>query len=274
MVLPELLLKYPLGRAILSHAVFKMHKKTKARLLTQSNVEDILKNNHLPSVSEQIENLIIYLGDHHLIPGEDISFKHDEFIAPSGAVSGANESFLLQSMDGEGILKCDYHAQGGTIVITYKGWEFYDNLKRGAINSRKAFMAMPFGDERLDNIFNNVFKKAVEETGYVLFRLDEVEKAGLIDDNMRVAIATSRFLIAELTNNNNGAYWEAGYAEGLGKPVIYTCERSSFEKNKTHFDTNHHLAVLWDENGLDDASKKLKSTIRATLLAEAKREDD
>ena len=71
-------------------------------------------------------------------------------------------------------------------------------------------------------------------------------KAGSIDERLRVEIRRSRFLIADLTDRNAGAYWEAGFAEGLGKPVIYTCEKSVFEEEKTHFDTNHMHTVLWD----------------------------
>jgi nucleoside 2-deoxyribosyltransferase len=83
------------------------------------------------------------------------------------------------------------------------------------------------------------------------------------------------FLIADLTDHNNGAYWEAGYAEGLGKPVIYTCRKDVFEdkENTTHFDTNHHLTVVWEHDKLDDAVKQLKATIRATLPENAKMED-
>jgi nucleoside 2-deoxyribosyltransferase len=86
---------------------------------------------------------------------------------------------------------------------------------------------------------------------------------------LRVEIRTSRFLIADLTHGNQGAYWEAGFAEGLGKPVIYTCEKSQFEIYKTHFDTNHHLTVKWDKEQPEEFKKKLKDTIRATLPDEA-----
>jgi len=74
-------------------------------------------------------------------------------------------------------------------------------------------------------------------------------------------------LISDLTHRNPGAYWEAGYAEGLGKPVIYTCRKDVFEDKRAgpHFDTNHHLTVIWDLAGLDAAMSKLKDTIRATL---------
>ena len=64
--------------------------------------------------------------------------------------------------------------------------------------------------------------------GFDLFKSDDEPRAGLIDDQLRVDIQSSDFLIADLTHDNLGAYWEAGYAEGLGKPVIYTCEQENF----------------------------------------------
>jgi nucleoside 2-deoxyribosyltransferase len=132
---------------------------------------------------------------------------------------------------------------------------------------------MKFGDEELDKIFAKCFKPAVEQTGFELIRLDEKPRAGLIDDQLRVEIRSSRFLIADLTHGNFGAYWEAGYAEGLGKPVIYTCEKAVFDNQEIHFDTNHHLTVLWNADNLEEAAKRLKSTIRATLPADAKLDD-
>jgi len=139
-------------------------------------------------------------------------------------------------------------------------------------------MAMPYGEKELNTIVEDVFKPAVKQTGFDLSRLDGPDQpAGLIDDALRVAIRTSRFLIADLTHENRGAYWEAGYAEGLGKHVIYTCEEKKFDGLQTHFDTNHHLTIKWDASAPDKlkrAAEKLKTTIRATLPAEAKLSDD
>lgn len=139
--------------------------------------------------------------------------------------------------------------------------------------SRKAFMAMKFGDENLDRIFNDYFIPAVKETGFDLERVDTNPKAGLIDDKIRVDIRNSRFVIADLTDDNPGAYWEAGYAEGLGKQVIYTCEKTRFDKDKLHFDTNHHLTIVWEANKPEEVAKNLKSTIRNSLPGEAKMTD-
>ena len=134
-------------------------------------------------------------------------------------------------------------------------------------------MAMKFGVPELDNIYQNTFKPAARAAGFELVRLDENPEAGLIDSRLRVEIQSSDFLVADLTHENNGAYWEAGYAEGLGKPVIYTCENEKFKKDKSHFDTNHHLTVAWDTNNPDAAGEELKAVIRATLPSVAKIED-
>lgn len=87
------------------------------------------------------------------------------------------------------------------------------------------------------------------------------------------AIRSARFVVADLTHDNNGAYFEAGFAEGLGVPVIYTCEAQKFKEKKTHFDTNHMHTVPWDITNLDEAGRLLTATIRNTLPADAKLAD-
>jgi len=132
---------------------------------------------------------------------------------------------------------------------------------------------MQFGDARLDEAVSDHFKPAVAATGFSLQLLTDAQGAGCIDDQLRVRIRTSSFVIADLSHANRGAYWEAGFAEGLGKPVIYTCEKSLWESQSTHFDTNHLVTIIWDPDNLPDAAIRLKATIRATLPDEAILED-
>jgi nucleoside 2-deoxyribosyltransferase len=72
-----------------------------------------------------------------------------------------------------------------------------------------------------------------------------------------------------MTRPNAGAYWEAGLAEGLGKPVIYIC-RDGIE---TPFDTDHRQTVRWDLSKLNETATRLKAVIRSKLLGDAKPED-
>jgi nucleoside 2-deoxyribosyltransferase len=79
--------------------------------------------------------------------------------------------------------------------------------------------------------------------------------------------------LADLTHGSKGAYWEAGFAEGLGRPVIYTCRKQEWDANKSHFDTSHLNTIIWDPENLRDAGTRLTATIRATLPAEANMTD-
>ncbi len=84
---------------------------------------------------------------------------------------------------------------------------------------------------------------SIGETGFDLRLLIDQPKAGVIDNRLRIEIRRSRFVIADLTHHNHGAYWEAGIGEGLGIPVIYTCRRDVLigESNEMiHFDTRNN----------------------------------
>jgi len=213
-----------------------------------------------------------WLGENSAGPGEDL------------LIQGNTHQFIVGAKSPKGVMLVVEHlieneyvtgpigkgTNDARLTLKYKGWELLDRLQRGQVDSRRAFMAMGYGNALLDRIVSEVFRPAVAQTGFELTRLDDRPRAGLIDDRLRVEIRNSRFLIADLSHDNLGAYWEAGYAEGLGKPVIYTCERKKFDQDKTHFDTNHHLTVVWDKRNPKQAAEELKATIRETLPSEAK----
>jgi hypothetical protein len=81
-------------------------------------------------------------------------------------------------------------------------------------------------------------------------------------------------VISDLTHGSFGAYWEAGFGEGRGIPVVYTCEKSAWDQSKTHFDTNHMATIIWDPVDLKAAEDELTAMIRATLRGEAKQTDE
>jgi len=228
----------------------------------------------LPSPPEQIENLLLWLGDNLRVFGESIHIRPETHSAVIGAANVENFLIVAKELIDRGL----FHGEavmGPAIFgsLSLQGWQAYEELRRGRSTARKAFMAMVYGSAELDRAFANCFRPAVRSAGFSLRRLDESSKAGLIDNQLRVEIRTSRFLIADLTEGNQGAYWEAGYAEGLGKPVIYTCEKAFFDKHRSHFDTEHHYTVLWEHDRFEDAAFALTTTIRATLPDEAQMED-
>jgi len=269
--LEDLLKERPTGRTLLSYTIRKMQGDEPPTLDNQI-IKTVLENPRLPSLKEQQNNLVLYLGNQRC-PGELVEEESGELIAVVGSINYSGLNFIIDHLKQSDLLTTAKNSSEQRIMsLTMKGWERYDEIQRGNIDSKKAFMAMPFNNPTLDEVYKH-FKLAITQTGFDLLRIDERPKAGLIDDRLRVEITTSRFLIAELTDENHGVYWEAGFAEGLGRPVIYTCEKTYFEKVKTHFDTNHHLTVIWEENKIDEALEKLKATVRTTLPSEAQLQD-
>jgi len=269
--------KNELDRVKLSHFIRRAQGHNDHPYLNTYLVESILQQS-LPSITEQADILLTWVGENIYGPGlyELIKTIPHQYIV--GAVSSAGLEFVIEYLVEKELVKLKQGSEsiiaaGVPLTLTYKGWERLDKILRGTTDSMNAFMAMKFGDADLDSIVKDVFVPSVRDAGFNLKRLDDNPKAGLIDNKMRVDIRASRFMVADLTHDNLGSYWEAGYAEGLGKPVIYTCSKEKFESAKTHFDTNHHLTILWDKNNLSQAAEDLKATIRATLPSIAKLED-
>ena len=262
-------------QSLLSHYIRKMQNPSRVVSLNQELLQNVLRNKP-PSTKEQINNFVLWLGKELKRPGGFVlvSGLHQSV---AGSTTGGEYRFVLSYLVDERLMQShSTHPSVGEdfpASLTFRGWEYFDQLQLGTRSTRKAFMAMKFGNPVVDKVVDEVYRPALKQTGFDLFRVSERPKAGLIDDNIRVEIRTSRFLISDLTDENAGAYWEAGFAEGLGKPVIYSCERKKFEEHQTHFDTNHHLTVLWDSENPEEAGKALKATIRATLPDEAKLED-
>lgn len=128
------------------------------------------------------------------------------------------------------------------------------------------FLAMQFGDRQLDELAHAHIKPGIEKSlGFAVRDVRDVTQAGSIDDLIRNSISNAKFVIADLSHGNNGAYWEAGFAEGKGIPVIYICEERVFERNGTHFDTNHLTTVMWSFDRPEEFVTKLVETIKNTL---------
>src|ERR1700682_250400 len=237
-------------RPRLSHRIRKMQRPGE-RVEVSSDLAERLKSDPLPGPSEQEDNFLLFAGDSLRVANPvDYYPIFPPNVIPSlvRATIGAYDEpsmwvILRDFLQLEGL--AEWRNEGGNkpqVRLTSKGWQRYDGLKRSVVESRFAFMAMPFNDALLDRVFDECFKPAVAEPGYELRRITDGQRAGLIDDQLRVAIRQAKITIAELTSGNKGVYWEAGFGEGLGRHVVYTCEKSYWDNSSTkpHFDINHY----------------------------------
>lgn len=231
----------------------------------------------LPGALQQLDNLVIHYAKQG--SGASIGVNATNLRAVIGATTEVTAAWAVKELHDtgltSGVVQPMDSGMVGAVQLTRKGWEKFDQVMRAGSNSHLAFMAMEYGDPELDKVFRDHLQPAAKLAGFDLRRNDEAPEAGLIDNRMRVQIRTSRFVVCDLSHGNNGVYWEAGFAEGIGRPVIYTCQKSFFEDKSggPHFDTKHHATVVWDPADLGKAAEELKLMIRATLPADAKMED-
>lgn len=261
----------------LSHAVRCMQRGNPRPVLTSALAERSM-DVPLPRPRQQANNLLRWMGasSHHT--GEELMLDPSVLRSVIGAATDESFALVVNHLMETGLISGqDLSAMGepgrASVMLTFAGWDRYEDVVRGGTVHGQAFMAMKYGRAELDVVVREHFAPHVRHAGFRLVRLDQDPRAGLIDNRMRVEIQNSDFVIADLSDQNPGAYWEAGYAEGLGKQVFYTCERTVFERDRTHFDTNHHYTVIWDIANPEAAALELKLAIRATLPHLAKMTD-
>jgi hypothetical protein len=143
-------------------------------------------------------------------------------------------------------------------VVTVKGWERLEPPEGG--EPGRCFVAMWFDDSMKDAYEKGIYP-AVKACGFDPIRVDRYEHNRKIDDEIIIGIRRSQFLVADFTGQRGGVYFEAGFALGLGRPVIWLCRKD--ELAKVHFDTNHYNHIDWSTP--EELRKRLTDRIRATI---------
>jgi hypothetical protein len=263
----------PLRWAITSHAIRRMYSPcAPPHTVTQAWLDKVWQLEKLPMPQEQGNTFIQYLGEAEVALGTWVRCNPQHLTGLLGTADDPTRGetggfvYIVRYLKAKALLDEEDHPDPrspGTAGyrLTFDGWARFDEFRRSLPETRIAFMAMGYANPHVDRAFS-AFIGAVAQTGFELRRLDQKPKAGLIDLRMRVEIRSAKFLVTDLTDENRGAYWEAGFAEGLGKNVYYTCEASKFDAAKTHFDTEHLLTVKWIADNMAPALDELKSAIR------------
>ena len=148
-------------------------------------------------------------------------------------------------------------------ILTSKSWEIIENLQNSAIDSKQAFVAMWF-DESMDDYYKDGIKKAIEKAGYKAVKINLQDFNGKICDEIIAEIKRAKFLVADFSGLRSGVFFEAGFAKGLGREVIFIVREEDVEKLKEHFDTRQYNHIVYDSP--EDLRKKLYNRIGATIV--------
>ncbi len=144
--------------------------------------------------------------------------------------------------------------------VTMRGWERLAEIRREGRSSPRCFVAMWF-DESTDEIYDQAIEPAVREAGYNPLRIDKSEHVNRIDDEIIGQIKRSRFMVADLTGQRHGVYFEAGLMQGLGRNVFWMCHRQELTESRLHFDVRQFNFI--DYESVAEAKERLYRRILA-----------
>jgi len=243
-------------------------------ILTSHTIKEILQSTEIPQkIPEKIDRLIYYIGLNSPTFGASVSIKPDDDYSLTFSPSEDELHEILLFLERDRLIEPAMDFMGNVAAIetqlsyeemvqckfTMQGWKRFYELERKGVDSKQCFVAMNF-----DNEFDSAYQKiseAIEDCGFKAYRT----KGFSIDDVNDLIIAgikESAFVVADFTGQKPGVYFEAGFARGLGKKVIWTCREE--EKDKLHFDTRQFNHILWKD--VEELKSKLQTSIRANII--------
>ena len=248
-------------------------------LLTLDLFQEAERRAHLP-VRKRAERLLRYLSHETITIGEHVHLKkvtghtasvarrHDptlSALAWSESEDWAEVEYLLRYLESRGwvyFVRDDLSTVD--LIVTVDGYTEISEAETGS-DPAQCFVAMWF-DPSMDEAYEMGIRPAVESSGYKPLRIDRKEDLlDKIDDAIIAEIRRSRFIVADFTHGDDGArggvYYEAGFAQGLGIPVIFLCRREGLDE--LHFDTRQFSHIDWTTP--DELRERLKNRILASL---------
>jgi len=170
-------------------------------------------------------------------------------------------TWYVEYLDGQGLL-----TRGGSgaklyLTLTPEGWKRVQPIPQTGGIPGRCFVAMWFSEETRA-AYEDGIKPAIVKAGCTPIRIDQKEHNNEIPDEIIAEIRNSQFMVADFTGQRLGVYYEAGFAMGLGRKVIWCCRKDQI--GDLHFDTNHKNHIAWEDP--QDLSERLYTRIRATIL--------
>jgi hypothetical protein len=116
----------------------------------------------------------------------------------------------------------------------------------------QAFIVMQFEPPEYEELFKDVIVPVCEARKLKPFRSSQTYQPGLVISDIQRQIRESRVVIAEITPVNPNVYYEVGFADAIGKPVILIADGGKVEQ--LPFDVRSFRTIFY-ENTIGGKSK-------------------
>jgi nucleoside 2-deoxyribosyltransferase len=129
------------------------------------------------------------------------------------------------------------------------------------IERNYAFIAMAIDPQNsdLEDVLDAI-KEGASRCGIQAERVDEAQSNERISDRILESIEKAEYMIVDLTNSRPNVFYEAGYAQGIGKIPVYIAK----DGTKLEFDLKDYPVIFFKN------MKQLKDRLESRLRALAK----
>ena len=137
----------------------------------------------------------------------------------------------------------------------------------------RCFVAMAVGRTDTDRIYDKHILPTLRAAGIKAIFMGRLEHNDDIDKRIILEIEKCDFAIADLTYARPSVYFEAGYAQGKVRPVIYTAQADhlrgrhddEFGNFRVHFDLLMRNIIAWSSPKDSSFSRRLSKRIRKVI---------
>ncbi len=212
-------------------------------------------------IPDRLNRAVLNLARRSRCPGDRLDMMNVDVVPLLFGEDSNAARFMLDHLANSGLVDVDkFEGSYYACWLTAAGWERAQKLQGPGSQASQVFVAMWF-DDSLDEVYTDGIAPAVREAGYSPRRVKEDIFDEKICDYIVKQIRSSHFLVADVTQHREAVYFEAGYAMGLGLPVIWSCRRADIDD--CCFDTRQYKHILWDTAA--DLRRDLANAIEATI---------
>jgi hypothetical protein len=235
-------------------------------VLGYDSLKEIAAQHPLPDPLEQADLLIDFIARLH--PGGDAVYDPGHVWAARLGVKDSGLVSCLAKDLSDLVVTTERIDNSMECRLTLAGWKRARELRQHRGPGNQAFVAMWF-DPALVAAYKDGFVPALTDTGHSPYRVDFATHNNKIDDEIVAEIRRSKLVVVDTTGARPNAYWEAGFANGLGIPVVWCCSDSPTAPGLSSgkwtdnlpFDVRQHAFTFWSDPA--DLRQKLTARIRA-----------
>lgn len=230
--------------------------------LHSRNIRNVIKTIPDYSVSEKQLLLLKAIERRSKFPGSSVELVAKTDHVLNFSITEQELKYHIDSLRERQLLnnKSESQTSFRKLIITPDGWNFLSEAKSTTTQSSRCFVAMSFS-QTLDEVWAEAIQPAIESSGFEPHRIDQTPHNERIDVKIMADIKESKFVIADVTEQKAGVYFEAGYAMGIGIPVIWSVRQDDL--TNVHFDTRQYCHIVWDSK--EDFREKLEDFIVAII---------